>query len=61
MIETHTALLYDGVMLLAESLKQLGAMHIQTKSKFCEDSESVDRNGYTITNFMKNVILIELL
>lgn len=57
-LETHTALIYDGIMILAEALKQLGAEQIQPQAIDCDDKSSVWPTGFTLTNFMKNVCIL---
>lgn len=54
-LETHTALIYDGIMILAEAMKQLGAEQIKPQSIDCDDPSSVWPTGLTLTNFMKSV------
>lgn len=54
-LETHTALIYDGIMILAEAIKQLGADQIVPEDIDCDDSSSVWPSGFTLTNFMKSV------
>lgn len=51
----QTALIYDGVMLLAESLKQLGAENIKPKEINCNKIETSWQQGNSISNFMRNV------
>lgn len=48
------ALIYDGVMLFAAAIAQLGES-ADTASIRCNDPDSIWKNGYTISNFMKNV------
>lgn len=54
-LETHTALIYDGIMILAEAIKQLGDEQIKPLAIDCGDTSSVWPSGYTLTNFMKSV------
>lgn len=54
---THTALIYDGIMILAEAMKQLGAAQIQPQSIDCDDKSSVWPTGFTLTNYMKSVFI----
>lgn len=54
---TNTALIYDGIMILAEALKQIGFEHLENSIEkiSCYDTQSTWSKGYTITNYMKNV------
>lgn len=57
-MQTSTALIYDGIMILAEALKQIGFEHLQVRYDQridCFDAKSTWSKGYTITNYMKNV------
>lgn len=63
MLQTSTALIHDGVMILAEALKQIGVEHLKVgydpdigrQEIDCDDPNSIWSKGYTITNYMKNV------
>lgn len=56
---TNTALIFDAVMLLAETLKQFEPFHIDTPDSFgkinCYDPDSTWSQGSTLLNFMKSV------
>jgi glutamate receptor, ionotropic, invertebrate len=57
-LRVETALMFDGVLLLAEALKDLdGFTQLQTISLKCNDSATW-KNGYSIVNYMKTVILV---
>lgn len=51
----QTALIHDGVLLLAESLKQLGPENIKSKEINCNKIEMSWQQGNSISNFMRNV------
>lgn len=53
-MRTHTALVYDAVLLLTEALRQLSVEQIRVKHLICNSLESWD-HGNSITNFMRNV------
>lgn len=53
-IRLQTALIYDGILLLAETFKQLGMDEIQPVSISCQN-ESTWEKGISISNFMRNV------
>lgn len=62
MIQTGTALIYDGIMILAQALKQIGVEHLRLANGLpddqiieCFNAESAWSKGYTLINFMKNV------
>lgn len=57
---TSTALIYDATMILAEALKQIGFDHLQDSIEkiYCYDAQSTWSKGYTIVNYMKNVICL---
>lgn len=55
-LRTSTALIYDGIMILAQALKQIGAMHLELEFDqriYCSDANSRWDKGLTITNYMK--------
>ena len=54
-LRTQTALIHDGIFLLAETLKQLGADQIEPERIECSEEEAVWDMGDTISNFMRNV------
>lgn len=57
-LQTNTALIYDGVMILAEALKQIGYAHLELdlmEKISCYNTQSAWSKGYTLTNFMKSV------
>lgn len=51
---THTALVYDAVLLLTAALGELSVEQVRTKRMACDSKESWE-NGNSITNFMRNV------
>lgn len=51
----QTALVYDGVQLLADTFKQLGPVQIQPVEIYCNGNESMWEKGASISNFMRNV------
>lgn len=51
----QTALVYDGVQLLADTFKQLGLEQIQPVQIYCNGNESMWEKGTSISNFMRNV------
>lgn len=51
----QTALVYDGVQLLADTFKQLGLEQIQPAEIYCNGNESMWEKGTSISNFMRNV------
>lgn len=51
----QTALLHDGIILLAETFKQLGIDQIQPSEIYCGANDSMWENGISISNFMRNV------
>jgi glutamate receptor, ionotropic, invertebrate len=54
-LRVETALMYDGVLLLAEALKDLeGHTQLETVSLKCNDAATW-KNGYSIVNYMKTV------
>lgn len=59
-LETRTALIYDGVMILAEAMKQLGAEQILPQAIDCDDKSSVWPTGFTLTNYMKSVFWLRV-
>lgn len=54
-IDTHTALIYDGIMVLAQAIEQLGPDQIKPESVLCEDETSNWSTGTTILNYMRSV------
>lgn len=54
-VRLQTALLYDGVILLAETFKQLGFEQIQAANVYCTGNESMWEKGLSISNFLRNV------
>lgn len=60
MMQTSTALIFDGIMILAQALKQIGSMHLDLEygqKIYCSDPNSRWNKGLTITNYMKWVSL----
>lgn len=53
-MSVQAALIFDGVLLLAEAFKQLDVGQIKPKKLNCNNNEAWD-NGNSITNFMRNV------
>lgn len=53
-IRFKQALIYDGILLLTEALKQIGERDINPKQLKCSENDFWDR-GYTISGFMKSV------
>lgn len=51
----QTALVYDGVILLAETFKQLGLEQIEPISLYCIGNDTMWEKGLSISNFMRNV------
>lgn len=51
----QTAIVYDGVQLLADTFKQLGLQQIQPIEIFCHGNETIWEKGTSISNFMRNV------
>lgn len=57
-LSTDVALVSDSVLLFAEALSQLnGSRHLRTMQLNCDD-DLTWTHGYSITNFIKTVILI---
>lgn len=54
-LRLQSALVYDGIVLLAETFKQLGVEQIQPTSIYCVGNGSMWENGLSISNFMRNV------
>lgn len=54
-IRLQTALIYDGVLLLAETFKQLGLEEIEPVSISCQNDSMSWEKGISISNFMRNV------
>lgn len=54
-IRLQTALIHDGIVLLADTFKQLGADQIQPTSLYCMKNDSTWAKGLSISNFMRNV------
>lgn len=54
-VRLQTALIHDGIVLLADTFKQLGADHIQPTNLYCMKNESTWEKGLSISNFMRNV------
>lgn len=54
-LNMDSALIYDGVMVFANALRQLGYHQIKPVELDCRDSKSIWQKGYTISNYMKNV------
>lgn len=54
----QTALVYDGVQLLADTFKQLGPVQIQPVEIYCNGNESMWEKGASISNFMRNVRIL---
>lgn len=53
-MRSQTALVYDGVQLMAEAFKQLDVEQLRPKKLNCNNFETWE-NGNSITNFMRNV------
>lgn len=52
----QTALIYDGVVLLTDTFKQLGLEQIEPVSIGCMDgNDTTWEKGMSISNFMRNV------
>lgn len=56
----QTALVHDGVILLAETFKQLGLEQIQPINLYCIGNDSMWEKGMSISNFMRNVSFNEI-
>ncbi|XP_031634001.1 glutamate receptor ionotropic, kainate 2-like isoform X2 [Contarinia nasturtii] len=56
-VHLQTALIYDGVFLLAETFKQLGTNQIQPASLACNGNETMWEKGLSISNFMRNTLI----
>lgn len=56
----QTALVYDGVILLTETFKQLGLEQIQPINLYCIGNDTMWEKGLSISNFMRNVCLVML-
>lgn len=54
-VRLHTALVYDGILLLAEAFKRMGLDTVQQTSLDCSDPMSAWNRGYTVSGFMKTV------
>lgn len=54
-VRLQTALIYDGIFLLAETMKQLGLDQIQPTNIYCMGNESMWEKGLSISNFLRNV------
>lgn len=54
-VRLQTALIYDGVLLLAEAFKRMGLDQVQQMSLDCSDPMSAWNKGYTVSGFMKTV------
>lgn len=54
-IRLQTALIYDGVLLLAEVFKQLGLEEIKSEAISCRNDSTSWEKGMSISNFMRNV------
>lgn len=53
-MRVQTALIFDGVLLLAEAFKQLDVEQLRPKKILCNDHTTWE-SGNSITNFMRNV------
>lgn len=53
-LRSHTALIYDAMLLLTEAFKQMSPGQLRVKKLNCHSRESWE-NGNSITNFMRNV------
>lgn len=51
----HTALIYDGVILFAEAIRNLSVAQLDAKELECDNSDLSWKNGYTIANNIKHV------
>lgn len=51
----QTALIYDGVLLLAEAFKRIGMEQMRPMNLECSDQMSTWNRGYTVNGFMKGV------
>lgn len=58
-VRLQTALIHDGMVLLADTLKQLGLDQIQPSSLFCKNDSAWEK-GLSISNFMRNVMCFRL-
>lgn len=56
----QTALIYDGVILLTETFKQLGLEQIEPTSIVCMGNDTMWEKGMSISNFMRNVSLLSM-
>lgn len=54
-LRTQSALIYDGVIILAESLKELGIDNVRPKKILCNKIDVTWEKGNSISNFMRNV------
>lgn len=54
-LDTHTALIYDGIMLLAEAVRQFGEDKIESAQIDCNNKSSVWSEGLSLVNYMKTV------
>ncbi|KAG4072066.1 hypothetical protein HA402_015565 [Bradysia odoriphaga] len=55
-LRVQEALTFDGVLLLAEALKQLNGDQLKPKKLNCNNNEAWE-NGNSITNFMRNTVV----
>lgn len=53
-MRVQSALIFDGVLLLAEAFKQLDMEQLRPKKLNCNNHTAWE-NGNSITNFMRNV------
>lgn len=56
-VSLRAALIYDAVMVFAMAIKELGSEQVSPVPILCNDPTSVWNKGYTILNYMKNVII----
>lgn len=54
----RSALIYDAVMVFAMAIQQLGTDQVTPITVICDEAGSAWNKGYTILNYMKNVMQI---
>lgn len=54
-VSTQAALIFDGMLLLAEAFKRMGMEQLQPINLDCMNPESSWNKGYTVSGFMKTV------
>lgn len=58
-VSLRSALIYDAVMVFAMAIQQLGTDQVTPITVLCNEAGSTWNKGYTIINYMKNVIQID--